>query len=57
MIHLETNKPFGRSLTTLDPVYTEENSDSFRQEQTHVLGMDLLFLPTGPLLAPLFKGL
>lgn len=53
--NLETNKPFGGKLTILDLFHAER--DSFTQKQTHVPGMDLLFLPIGPPLAPLFEGI
>lgn len=55
--NLETNKPFGGKWTTLDLFHAERDSDSFTTKQTRVPGMDLLLLPIGPPLAPLFEGI
>lgn len=54
VLALETNQPCGGKLNIF---YPGNVIDSFWYELIHVSGLDLLFLPAGPQLAPASKGL
>lgn len=57
VLTLETNQPHGGKPATLNIFYPGKVIDSFWYELIHVSGLDLLFLPAEPQLAPVSKGL